>query len=311
MISVIVPLYNKELFVAQTIHSVLNQTFDHFEILVINDGSTDSSLEVVSTIKDERLRIISIENSGVSVARNTGIEHAKYDWIAFLDADDWWAPTFISDIKKAMNNFTNQFIFATGRSRVFNKETERYSHTFLPENGATEALNYFQIISKYLPPINSSNVVIHKNLFHENGYFKEGQLKHEDHDLWLRLCIENEVIFINKPLSFYRKTEADSASNSHYNASDFLLYLNTIKGVYDQLSETNKHYLKMYANRFTALTYLKNYKNYTSVERDTLNPFLNFFCEGNYRSAIRISRTLPFSIYPFLKLLQLKWKKER
>lgn len=304
MISIIIPLYNKERYISETIYSVINQTFDDFEIVVINDGSTDTSEAIVATIEDERLRVISIANSGVSVARNTGIAEANYDWIAFLDADDWWAPTFLSEIVQAIETYPDHSIFATGRSRVFKNETERYSHEFLPSNGKTKTLNYYKTISKYLPLINSSNVIVKKSIFEEYGYFNLGQKKHEDHDLWLRICREQEIVFINKPLSFYRKTVEDSASNRSYEASDFLVYLQTIREVYEKLSEENKHFLKTYANRFIALTYLKNYGNYSNAERKAIHPFLTFFCKGNYRSAIHISRALPFSIYPFLKVLQ-------
>ena len=96
MISVVIPLYNKESFITETIQSVLNQTFADFELILINDGSTDKSEAVVKTFNDHRIRYKSIANSGVSVARNTGIELAKFTWIAFLDADDWWAPSFLS-----------------------------------------------------------------------------------------------------------------------------------------------------------------------------------------------------------------------
>src|SRR5690554_7052561 len=90
MFSVVIPLYNKELSINNTIQSVLNQTFQDYEIVVVNDGSTDKSLEVVKQINDFRIRIINKLNGGVSSARNRGIEESKFDWIAFLDGDDLW-----------------------------------------------------------------------------------------------------------------------------------------------------------------------------------------------------------------------------
>ncbi|HAT66053.1 MAG TPA: glycosyltransferase family 2 protein, partial [Flavobacteriaceae bacterium] len=112
MISVIIPLYNKERFIGETIQSVLNQSFADFELILINDGSTDKSEAVVKTFNDPRIRYKSIANSGVSVARNTGIELAKFPWIAFLDADDWWAPSFLSEVETAINNNLSKNIFA-------------------------------------------------------------------------------------------------------------------------------------------------------------------------------------------------------
>ena len=85
-----------------------------------------------------------------------------FDYVAFLDSDDWWAPTFLKEIVKAITNYPNNRIFATGRSRVFLEETERYSHELLPNNGDTEIISYFKVINKFLPLINSSNSVFKK-----------------------------------------------------------------------------------------------------------------------------------------------------
>lgn len=84
MISVVIPLYNKEELITETVRSVLNQTFADFELLIVNDGSTDGSLAVASAISDPRIKVITIENSGVSVARNVGIKAASHDWVAFF-----------------------------------------------------------------------------------------------------------------------------------------------------------------------------------------------------------------------------------
>lgn len=269
MISIVVPLYNKEKYIENTIQTVLKQTYQDFELIVVNDGSTDKSVSIVSSIKDARVTLINQDNAGVSVARNTGIEVAKYSWIAFLDADDWWAPTFLEEIKNTIEQFTNEKIFATGRSRVFNELVERYDNEYLPKNNATSFVNYFKIIAKYLPPINSSNVVIHKTLLSDNK-FKEGMRQHEDHDLWIRLCVSNEVVFINKSLSFYRKAIATSASQNKFYREDFENYINTIIKVNNTLNTTNKLYFKNYFERFLFIKYLTSYGHYNLVEHKTL-----------------------------------------
>ncbi|MCX6184716.1 MAG: glycosyltransferase family A protein, partial [Flavobacterium sp.] len=88
--SVIIPVYNKEQFLVHTINSVLNQSFTDFELLLIDDGSTDSSPALLNQFTDERIKLISQNNQGVSAARNLGIKEAKAPYIAFLDADDLW-----------------------------------------------------------------------------------------------------------------------------------------------------------------------------------------------------------------------------
>jgi len=305
MISVVIPLYNKESFITETIQSVLNQTFADFELILINDGSTDKSEAVVKTFNDHRIRYKSIANSGVSVARNTGIELAKFTWIAFLDADDWWAPSFLSEVETAINNNLSKNIFATGRSRVFKNDIERYKNEFLPKDGETFPVNYFKIISKYLPPINSSNVVIKKELLMERGLFRKGQKQHEDHDLWMRLCVKNEVIFINKPLSFYRKTETDTASNTYYQASDFLTYLTTLAEVENKLNEEEKTYFEGYTNKFIALTYIKNYGLYSKEEDGKVYSKMKQILKGKYLILIKALWLLPYKkTYPIFKFLQ-------
>lgn len=88
MISVVIPLYNKEASVERSLRSVLSQDYDDFEIVIVDDGSTDRSAEVVRAIKDKRIVFIQQENGGPSKARNTGVKNAQGEWIVFLDADD-------------------------------------------------------------------------------------------------------------------------------------------------------------------------------------------------------------------------------
>lgn len=104
MFSIIIPLYNKADYIAETLKSVLNQTYCDYEVIVVNDSSTDNSLEVASSFQDERIHIYTKENEGVSAARNYGIMHAKYDYIAFLDADDIWESDYLECQKKLILN---------------------------------------------------------------------------------------------------------------------------------------------------------------------------------------------------------------
>lgn len=105
MISIIIPLYNKENCIRKTLYSVLSQSYRDFEIVVVNDGSKDNSVEVVNSIKDERIRLINKENEGVSRTRNRGIEEARGEWILFLDADD----IMCKDCLQALTDLGNQF----------------------------------------------------------------------------------------------------------------------------------------------------------------------------------------------------------
>lgn len=306
MISVVIPLYNKEAYIAETIRSVLHQTFTNFEILVVNDASNDASVSVVNGFEDERIQLITIERSGVSVARNTGIEKAKYPWIAFLDADDWWDATFLEEMLALISTYSSHKIFASGRSRVFKNKTERYQNKYLPEEGKAAVLNYFQVIGEYFPPVNSSNVIIEKSLFRAIGKFRKRQKKHEDHDLWMRLCVKNPVVLLNKELSFYRKTELDATSKTHYEADDFCIFLNTILKVKEQLSPTEKGDFRKYYKRFTFFTYIKHYWNYSHQEKKQVYGLLKQLLPKSYIRRLFYINAVPFNVYPVLKTFKRK-----
>lgn len=103
MISIVIPLYNKEQFVGQTIKSLLSQTFKEFEAIFVDDGSTDKSPQIVENIQDNRIKLVRKENGGPSSARNLGVENAKYDWILYLDADDCLLPNALELFAKYIN----------------------------------------------------------------------------------------------------------------------------------------------------------------------------------------------------------------
>lgn len=302
MISVVIPLYNKEALIAETIDSVLSQTFTEFEVIVVNDGSTDGSLAKVSAITDPRVKIISIENAGVSVARNMGIDTAQGDWVAFLDGDDWWAPTFLEEMVKAISDYPKHELFASGRSRVFQEVVDRYEHKYLPKDGETASVNYYEVISEFLPVINSSNVVIHKSLFATAGYFRTGQRKHEDHDLWMRLAVGQEVIFINKNLSFYRKTEAGTASFASFSATDFHDFLSTMVSVKEKISEQERSYFSKYCDKYVPLVYLQYYGQYSKDDNAKVFGQIKKLLSGSSLLKAKVIKVLPLKwLYPWYK----------
>lgn len=180
MFSVVIPLYNKERSVKNTIESVLNQTFQDFEVIVVNDGSTDNSLEVVKSFNDERIRIINQKNSGVSSARNRGIKEAKYDWIAFLDADDLWKNNHLQIVDEMINTFPNEKVFCTSFATSKNSvQCKKNDSVIIIQNYFKEALNGSVIWT--------SVAVIHQSVFKNIGHFNEILSRGEDLDMWARI----------------------------------------------------------------------------------------------------------------------------
>ena len=110
--SVVIPLYNKRRYVRDTLQSVLAQSYPRFEIIVVDDGSTDESVEIVKSINDNRIRVIEQRNSGVSVARNRGVWEAKERYVAFLDADDWWHPDYLQRMVRLIEECPKAGLYA-------------------------------------------------------------------------------------------------------------------------------------------------------------------------------------------------------
>lgn len=213
-ISVILPLFNKGNSIEQTVSSVLNQSFVNFEVIIVDDGSTDGGPEKVSTFNDPRLRLIRQKNSGVSSARNRGIEEAKGEYIAFLDGDDLWEPWFLNEIATLLDNFPQAGIYAT--SYEFNKNG-KYLH---PKFRYINKQNNIQIFDDYFkasmghPPVTSSSVTIPKYVFNSVGMFNVAMKNGEDLDMWARIAFKYPVAWSSRKCAIYNlSAENRSASN--------------------------------------------------------------------------------------------------
>lgn len=190
--SVVIPLYNKEHYIGKTLKSVLNQTFQDFEIIVVNDGSTDHSLDAARSIKSDRVQIISQENAGVAVARNTGIEHASAEYIAFLDADDEWYPEYLQTINALTENFPNSDMFVTAYRIVMGNEKYHYSAHLSDEPICLES--YWSTFQNAYDIVWTSATVIKKQAIVKAGMFTPGEKIGQDLDLWARVARNNPKV---------------------------------------------------------------------------------------------------------------------
>jgi glycosyltransferase involved in cell wall biosynthesis len=202
MFSVVIPLYNKATYIQKSVNSVLIQSFKHFEIIIINDGSTDNSLEVIESINDNRIRIISQKNCGVSIARNNGVKASMYENIAFLDADDWWEPDFLKEFSILINEFPDAGIYGC-RYWMVKNGISKVEPVGIPDNFKAGYINYFETYAKtYSTPFNCSFVVVNKSDFNNVGGFNPNLKFGEDFHLWARIALKYQVGYINKPLAF-------------------------------------------------------------------------------------------------------------
>lgn len=199
--SVIIPVYNKEKFIENTIKSVLQQRFSDFELILVNDGSNDNSEVQIKKFSDNRITYYTKENGGASTARNFGLEKAKANYITFLDADDYWYPDFLQEMASCIEEFPNHKIF----SAAIEVESEKVifpSQYSIRKSSEREIVNYF-LASMKTTIICTSCAVFDKSVFEKVGDFDPEIKSGQDTDMWIRMGLEFPVVFSWKILARY------------------------------------------------------------------------------------------------------------
>ncbi len=205
MISVVIPLYNKEETIERAIQSVLRQSLAADEIIVVDDGSTDRSLEKIEQTDCPTLRIVRQSNQGVSAARNRGIAEAKGDFVAFLDADDEWHEDFLATMQRLFDLHPSCNVAASGYYKISADGTKTravLNHANLP-GGSGVMNNYFEVAAHSEPPVNSSCIMVRTAALQAIGGFPIGIGQGEDLLTWARLAAANQIAYDTVPLSFF------------------------------------------------------------------------------------------------------------
>ena len=207
--SIIIPLYNKEPYVAKAIKSVLSQTFTDYELIIVDDGSKGNSAAIAAQVIEGHANccLVCQENAGVSMARNNGVATSQGDYLCFLDADDWWDFRFLEEISKLIGEFPDAGIYGT--SYIIVNETKhktRISPIGVEAGFEKGYINYCQVYAKTLAmPLTSISVAIPRWVFEEMHGFPKGIKLGEDFLLWIHIALKYKVAFLNKPLAFYNQ----------------------------------------------------------------------------------------------------------
>ena len=186
------------------------QSFSDYEIIVVDDGSKDESAsiaEAVLTGSPVKHQLIRQENAGVSMARNNGVAHSQGDYLCFLDADDWWDPSFLEEMSRLIDDYSEAGIYGTGYTIV--NET-RHRTRVAPigiEQGFDKGyIDYCQVYAKtFAMPLWTGAVCIPRIIFDEMQGFPKGIKLGEDFLLWIKIALKYKVAFLNKPLAFYNQ----------------------------------------------------------------------------------------------------------
>ncbi|MFS3928309.1 glycosyltransferase family 2 protein [Priestia flexa] len=232
MFSIVIPVYNKEEYISRTLNSILNQTFLNFEIIIVDDGSTDNSIKIVKNFDDNRIKVVSQENKGVSSARNLGVEHSKNDYIAFIDADDIWKPEFLENINNMILSFPTAGAYYTdykvGKEKVEAKKVKQNIEckSFLIDD-------YFQFALHH-KAMCASCVVIEKNIFIDLGGFCTEYKRGEDLYLWTQIALRYQIAYTNYAGAFYYRDIPNSLSRVKFNVED------SFSNIAEEFYEKNK-----------------------------------------------------------------------
>lgn len=307
--SVVIPIYNKEHYIEQTIRSVLNQTCTDYEVIVVDDGSKDNSLALARKYESDRARIIAQENQGVSVARNTGIQNARGKFIAFLDADDQWRPEYLATIQSLTDKYPESAIFVTAYAVDMGHGKVNYSTRLEPETGCLPS--YWLTLAKGYDFVWTSATVIRREVLIRAGLFKPGEKIGQDLDMWARVARINPRVAYSNHICVYYNRAAEQNARTRVRvawAGAFLKDLeeelvNPDRTAGEIASIQHKYDKKMTVFIFTAILAgekdrasraLKEWKG----EKNTTNRLL--------RTGLRIARLMPAAVNRFIFGIRMK-----
>jgi len=206
--SVIIPAYNAMTYLPETLDSVLNQTFTNFEVLIINDGSTDHIIPWIAEVTDPRVQLISQENQGVSLARNTGIANAQGEYIAFLDADDLWEATKLEKQVRCLDTEPEVGLVYTWTQLV----DEHGEPTGVKYNSHLEGVVWQQILVGDIV-CSGSSAMVRRSCFEVAGVFDPDLSSAADFDMWTRIAAHYPFALIKEYLLYYRQTSTTMSRN--------------------------------------------------------------------------------------------------
>ena len=214
-ISIVIPTFNRIGSLPRALDSALNQTYQPSEIIVVDNGSSDGTTKLLRE-RYPSIRLLIEKKLGVSAARNKGIRHSKFQWIALLDSDDAWDKTKLEKQKNALASSQDQFRLVH-TDEIWIRNGNKFNQMKKHQKFGGDIFN--NCLS--LCCISPSSVLINKNIFKEVGYFDESLPVCEDYDLWLKICSQEKILFINQKLTLKYGGHKDQLSKTYWGMDRF------------------------------------------------------------------------------------------
>ncbi len=273
--SVIIPLYNKAKFIEETLQSVLDQDFLDFEIIIIDDGSTDDSVEIVEQFSDSRITLFKQKNTGVSIARNNGITAAKGTYMALIDADDYWYSNHLTALINQIHQFPDAGLYCNNYEVNLSEHTKRNAEFNFNYNTDCLLVKDFFRASIINSVAWTSAVAFTKEKFNAVDGFNPNLDTSEDLDLWIKLALRYTISFNPCLTMSYRYYIHDSLTKKETNLIR-LNFMNSYKAE-EEKNDALKHYLDI--NRYSLAIrckVLKEFDIYKTAKQQILLSNLNF-----------------------------------
>lgn len=201
MLSIVIPLYNKQKYILEAIASVVEQTYQSFEIIVVNDGSTDEGAELVKETFPH-VRVINQQNMGAAEARNHGMREAKYDWVVFLDADDFWSRVHLEELIELITSYNKARLVSTRWQEVNDEMEVMLTPVISLERGYIDF--FHESVTR--PVVWSSAAAVHRETALQIGGFRHFKTS-EDSELWTRMALQWPVARSTRVTAVYRRVE--------------------------------------------------------------------------------------------------------
>ena len=252
LVSIIMPVYNAEPYVAEAIESVIGQSHKHWEMIIVNDGSTDHSAEIIARYTDPRIHFLSQPNQGVSSARNAGLKHSSGEYICFLDADDAWPQNSLSSrLRVFQQSADTQFV--DGAVNVYEGTWKNLIRTWHP---SFEGNPYDQLMRLSEKCFYGLTWMVHRNPG-QSYRFQEGMTHAEDLLFYISLTTQGRYAFTSDVILHHRKNSSSASVNLDGLANGYRTLFNQLQ---HSLTSTGRRYLSLRIRRIMFLSYLSRGK---------------------------------------------------